>query len=256
VVIAFVGEPHRIDDRGSQVLKALSEIGFEQYYQAEQNGWVLYLEGSTDLAILSAFARRLGHSAAPHLERPFVYYVGNQPQKARDHFYGLREAKGDLVGIAIYDHLDKALQQPPGLQEMMWDRTEIENYLCDPETLLAYARASTPEEQPGPLFMAAEAERRQAIMQECIELLAPPLALRDRADSWWRTIKASDDFLDRVFGMFFQRLGLPNLMRKSDYHVLAGLVPESLIDPEVAEKLEAIAETASSARPRESERSG
>jgi ABC-type glutathione transport system ATPase component len=35
VVIAFVGAPHRMDDRGSQVLKALKEIGFEHYYQAE-----------------------------------------------------------------------------------------------------------------------------------------------------------------------------------------------------------------------------
>lgn len=49
VVIAFVGQPHRIDDRGSQVLKALKEIGFEHYYLAEEVGWVLYLEGSTDL---------------------------------------------------------------------------------------------------------------------------------------------------------------------------------------------------------------
>lgn len=54
IVIAFVGKPHRIDDRGSQVLKALKEIGFDQYYLAEQKGWVLYLEGSTDLAILRA----------------------------------------------------------------------------------------------------------------------------------------------------------------------------------------------------------
>ena len=63
-VVAFVGKPHRIDDRGSQVLKALRAIGFEDYYLAEQVGWVLYLEGSTDLAILQAFARRLGHEAA------------------------------------------------------------------------------------------------------------------------------------------------------------------------------------------------
>lgn len=53
VVVAFVGKPHRIDDRGSQLVKSLKEIGFDQYYQAEQTGWVLYLEGSTDLAILS-----------------------------------------------------------------------------------------------------------------------------------------------------------------------------------------------------------
>jgi len=56
VVVAFVGRPHRIDDRGSQVLKSLRDIGFEDYYQAEDAGWVLYLEGSSDLAILRVFA--------------------------------------------------------------------------------------------------------------------------------------------------------------------------------------------------------
>ena len=32
------------------------EIGFEDFLQAEQTGWVLYLEGSTDLAVLQSFA--------------------------------------------------------------------------------------------------------------------------------------------------------------------------------------------------------
>ena len=63
IVVAFVGKPHRIDDRRSQVLKSLRSIGFDQYYQAEQTGWVLYLEGSTDLAILQAFAELLDHPA-------------------------------------------------------------------------------------------------------------------------------------------------------------------------------------------------
>ena len=106
VVIAFVGKPHRIDDRGSQVLKSLKEIGFDQYYQAEETGWVLYLEGSTDLAILRALSTRLGHKAQSHLERPFVRYVGNQPTMAQQHFYGLREAKRDLNGISVYDRLE------------------------------------------------------------------------------------------------------------------------------------------------------
>ena len=119
MVIAFVGKPHRIDDRGSQVLKALKEIGFEQYIQAEQTGWVLYLEGSTDLAILQALALKLDHPARKWLERPFVYYVGNQPRKAQDHFYGLREAIPNLLGVAIYDRLDKKLPRDPYLVQYM-----------------------------------------------------------------------------------------------------------------------------------------
>jgi len=79
VVVAFVGKPHRIDDRGGQVIKSLKSLGFEQYVQAEQRGWVLYLEGSTDLAILTALAQRLGHPAADSLESPFVKYIENRP---------------------------------------------------------------------------------------------------------------------------------------------------------------------------------
>jgi len=152
VVIAFVGTPHRIDDRGSQVLKALKEIGFEQYYQAEQTGFVLYLEGATDLAVLRAFAQTLDHEASSVLDRPFVHYVENKPQRARDHFRGLREAKSDLVGIALFDRPEQNLGGGPGLMELMWRRREIENYLVREDVLLAYAE-STPEELPeGPLF--------------------------------------------------------------------------------------------------------
>src|SRR5260370_5080761 len=101
LVIAFIGKPHPIIDRGSQLMKALEGIGFEQYYQAERTGWVLYLEGSTDLAILRSFAERLNHkNAMKWLDRPFVHYVGNQPQEVSKHFHGLREATRHLKGVA------------------------------------------------------------------------------------------------------------------------------------------------------------
>lgn len=156
IVVAFVGNPHRIDDRGSQVPKALKDIGFDQYYQSEQTGWVLYLEGSTDLAILRELATRLNHPVAEVLSNgPFVHYVGNQPQRARDHFYALREAKQDLCGLAIFDRLDKELKTSGPLVETMWRKKELENYLCTEEVLLSYAR----HELPSDLFGEAEAQR-------------------------------------------------------------------------------------------------
>ncbi len=120
----------------------------------------------------------------------------------------------------------------------MWNRREIENYLCYPEVLLAYAAASSPKDQAGPLFPAADEQKRQKIMQECISDLMPPVALRDRNDLWWKNVKTSNEFLDRLFDLFFKRLGFPNLMCKSDYHLLAELFPDSLIDSEVTEKLD------------------
>jgi ABC-type taurine transport system ATPase subunit len=245
VVVAFVGKPHRIDDRGSQVVKALKEIGFEQYYQAETTGWVLYLEGSTDLAMLQAFAERLGHPAQALLERPFVHYVGNQPQKARDHFYGLREAKPDLVGCAIYDRLDSQLAVDINLREQMWRRRELENYLCQPETLLAFAETRG-REQHGDLFANAWRES----MSKSIDEIHAALKALGKPDPWGGDVKASDDFLQPLFKKFYESLGLVDLMRKTDYHTLAPFVPVNAINAEITEKLNIIVEVEKLARPR------
>ncbi len=246
-VIAFVGKPHRMDDRGSQVLKALRDIGFEQYFQAEQTGWVLYLENATDLSILQEFAKSLGHAAQDFLARPFVKYVEtNLPQRARDHFNGLREAKNDLVGIAIFDRLDKELQDTDALVEMMWRRREIENYFCMEEVLLAYARR---HDQPDDLLGKAESERREQAMRESIAEVTKLLEI-DELAPWSPDVKASDQVLDRVFRLFPKKLGLPLQLRKSEYHVLASLVPREALDGEITEKLDAIVAVAAKAKPR------
>lgn len=249
VVVAFLGKPHRIDDRGSQLLKSLKEIGYEQYYQAEQTGWVLYLEGSTDLAMLQAFAERTNNACREDLARPFVHYVQNLPNRARDHFHGLREAKSDIVGFALFDRSDQALQDRAELREYSWRRREFENYLASPETLIAYAEASAGDVIPGPLFTATERDRRRVAMQECIDDFVPRAALRDRSDRWWSDVKASDDFLDRLFEAFFKKLGLPNLMSKTHYHVLARYVPEDQIDSEILDVLNSIHSVAQKANP-------
>lgn len=242
VVVAFVGKPHRIDDRGSQILKSLKEIGFDQYYQAEQTGWVLYLEGSTDLAILRALAKLLRHPAAAALERPFVHYVLNQPARARDHFYGLREAKQDLRGFALFDRLER-LDENPHLRQCMWQRREIENYVCTRDTLLRWAE-SEGQRTNGPLFGVAW----RSSMEGAIETVGAALETLGRSP-WSADIKASDDFLDVVFARFYRALGLPNLMAKSDYHLLAEHVPAESIDEEVRKVLDGILEVARTAKP-------
>jgi len=244
-VIAFVGKPHRIDDRGSQVLKSLKEIGYDQYYQAEQTGWVLYLEGSTDLHILQEFAKKLNHPAAEILRRPFVYYIGNQIVKARDHFHGLREAKKDLVGIAVFDRTDLIINSDYPLVECMWRKREIENYFCSRKVLMAYSRYDLEDD----LFGAAEALRREKAMEETINEIEQALMVLKSPSPWSDDIKASDDFLDPVFQNYFSKLELPNIMRKTDYHILVSLVDVQDIDHEIVEKLDKIYEVAQKANP-------
>jgi len=251
VVVAFVGKPHRINDRGSQVLKALKEIGYEHYYQAEQTGWVLYLEGSTDLAVLRAFAEKLEYEdAMVALERPFVHYVGNQPGEVRKHFHGLREAVGDLRGVAIFDRLDQALPPDLGATGMTWKRKEIENYFCYPETLEAYAKGAAEEESAGPLFALSEANRRVQVMRESIGEVSKALETLGKGSPWDINTKVSDDFLAPLFETYFKKLGLPNVMAKKNFHELARLVPKEKLDTEIKGKLDAIVETMRNATPR------
>ena len=237
LVVAFVGQPHQLNDRGSQVLKALAEIGWEQYYQAEETGWVLYLESASDLAILRTFAEKLNHPVAARLARPFVHYVANLPQKARDHFYGLREAKPDLTGLALFDRIDKELHSGAALNEMMWARNEIENYFCTRDVLLSYARHDQPETD---LFSLAESDKRVQAMEEAIREVSEALEKLGKPEPWSNDIKASDDFLEPVFRSFFKKLNLPLGLRKTDYHLLAKFLDKGDIDPEVTEKLDAI----------------
>jgi ABC-type lipoprotein export system ATPase subunit len=245
-VIAFVGRPHRLTDRGAQVVKALTDLGWDQYYQAELTGWVLYVENATDLAILQAFAKKLQHPAAEVLERPFVNYVAsNVPQKARDHFYGLQEAKTDLVGIAIFDRLEKPLQKNTPLLELMWQRREIENYFCTETVLMAWAVGDSPND----LFAIAEQERRVAAMRHAIDEVTRLLAI-DEKSPWSPEVKATDEVLDRIFRVFFREMNLPVLFRKQSYYELIDHLPIDQFAPEITDKLDALVAVAARALPR------
>ncbi len=244
VVVAFVGKPHRINDRGTQVLKALREIGFEQYYLAQQTGWVLYLEGSTDLAILTALAQRLNHPVQEYLARPFVHYVANQPRKAQEHFYGLREAKPDLSGIAIYDRLESSLPADLSLKQFAWRKRELENYLCQRETLLAYASAEGEKAIGGPIFGL----EWQRAMEQALQEVEQALHTLGKVP-WSDDIKASDEFLTPLFKRFYEILKRPNVMNKTNFHVLAKYLAPEAIDREIVQVLDEILETAQAAKP-------
>ena len=135
------------------------------------------------------------------------------------------------------------------MREIQWQRREIENYLAFPNVLRRYAQSSAHEDVSGPLFAEAEAEKRLEMMEASIQDLVPPIALRNPDDPYWSTVKASDELLDRVFAEFYQRLQRPNLMHKTAYHRLAGLVQADELDNEVVAVLDSINEIAQQAQP-------
>lgn len=250
VVMAFVGTPHRIDTRsgGSQLRKALESIRMADYYLAEQKGWMLYLEGSTDLAILRRLAERLDHPAraALHDSVPAIYLGSNQPQEARDHFHGLREAKPNLVGFALFDRLERELHTGSQLSERMWRRREIENYLVTPASLRAFVMQDLRSDD---LIEQAEGAHRLETLDTCLTELLNALRITTRHDPWGPDIKVTDEFLDPLFKLYYERLGTPQRLFKRDYHGLADAIPVAEIDPEVTSALDAIAAVAGNAKP-------
>lgn len=249
-VVAFLGKPHRIDsasERG-QISKALSELGFEQYYLAEQKGWIFYLEGATDLSILKAFAEVANHPAKEILNSPiFVHYVGtNIPKFVREHFFGLREAKSDFVGYALFDSIRREVKSSGGLSERMWVRREIENYFCTPEVLIRWAEAEG--EKDGLFGLDWGSTMREVLT----EMESASLTLYNKS-LWSEDSKASDEVLPNIFRNFFNKVQTPFRMNKNDYYKLASLLKQEEIDFEIIEVLDDIVRVSESANPLELE---
>jgi predicted ATPase len=247
-VVAFLGKPHTLNDRSSQVIKSLTSIGWDQYYNAEQKGWVLYLEDATDHAMLKAFAEKLNHPAQGILQAPFVSYVsGNNTSKAKNHFYGLIEAKPDLVGIALFDRLEQPPDEDQKLKIVSWRKREIENYLCFREVFYKYAEETAVSE--GPLFEEAEKLKRRRMMEQSIGELEQALETLGKGSPWTDDFKVSDEFIEPLFKKYSGKMNLPLTLRKRDFYLLVKYIPENLFDPEISEKLDRILEVAVKAKP-------
>ena len=236
-VFAFVGGAPQELGKGdlAQLNKALREIPAADYYLARTRSWALYLEGETDLAILRAIAKKLDHPSIGALAAPFVQYVGNQPQRAKAHFHGLRFAQPEMRGFALFDRLDGGLQESPPLRAHMWIRREIENYLTSRAALLDWAAS-----QDEPLF----AEPWISAMERAIEAVDRSLKTLGRTGIGDPDEKASEGILPPIFKLVFDELDRRNEMAKRSFHRLASFLPIGEIDPEIISVLDAIAEVA------------
>ena len=237
MVIAFVGTPHRLVGGGAQVRKALAEIGFDQYYLAMTRPGVLYLEGSTDLAVLRAFAVLLDHPAQAALQEPFLKTVGNQPREAERHYFALREARPALRAFAVFDRPAGEAPHDLAIPAHWWRRREIENYLSSRTVLLRFAAGADTDD----LLARAESARRAAAMEQALAQVEQALTTLGR-DPWGDDVKPSDDVLPVVFRLFYAELGLKNEMNKNDYHELVRYLPAGNVDPEVIGVLDRIHE--------------
>jgi ABC-type branched-subunit amino acid transport system ATPase component len=262
----------RADDLASkqEIRDALKHYGAEHYVRARETGHVLYVEGSTDIDMLRAFARKLSHPAADLLDeegRLNVYYLqDNFPGPARDdheqlerveggfglsarqHFHAIRSMLASLRGLAIYDHDGTPRKESDGggLTELQWRRYEPENYFVNPQSLERWVEKQLGQEE---LFASSREEVMDAMLAEFVFNDEPEdLDAYLRADlptrkALWRA-KTQHLKLSRFAEEYFRRIAhttaTPMLLRKGLLHELVDICDPEDFNGDVKAKLDAL----------------
>jgi len=144
-VIAVVGgHPRRLVQQHERdgLREAMKRLTTRDLLLATEKRAVLYTESLSDLMLLQAWARVLGHPARAFLEQPYHHSLsGRNPKEARDHFFALRAAHKTVRGLCILDRDtggEDVAVQTGGLGIVQWERYEIENYLLVPDAIQRY----------------------------------------------------------------------------------------------------------------------
>lgn len=273
----------RADDLAAKtdIRNTLKHYGAEHYVRARQRGYVLYVEGSTDVEILRALARKIGHPAA-HVwdERINSFYVqdnfpagGLDAELARveggfgltpqQHFFALRRMVPGLRGLALRDSdgTERADSDDGGLRISYWRRYECENYIVTPDTLSRFARDRYMDALP--LF-----ERLGDEIDDVLDALILERVFEGREGDFglWKAADAATGrllwaarterlklsaFAEHFFRRLAERLGHAMLLRKGELYRLVDFMSDDQIPEEVAAKLDLLAELFTSARPEE-----
>ncbi len=256
------------------IRNSLKYFGADHYVRARERGYVLYVEGGTDVDMLRALAERMAHPVASVWdERINTFYVqNNYPQQdadaelerveggfgvtPREHFKGLRNLLPDLKGLAILDNDGQNRQDRDegALAICYWRRYEAENYFMTADLLRTYALSQYPTDD---LFADAIA-LHAAIEDALAEVITDRVfdGVRDDYKAWigsppdavrlvWEA-KTERRKLSTVAEDFFRKLasklGRPMLLTKGELHRLVQFAPVATLPPEITQKLNLLAE--------------
>jgi len=248
------------------IRNSLKHFGADHYVKACERGYVLYVEGGTDVDMLRALALRLAHPVAKVWdERINSFYVqNNYPDKTLEselerveggfgitpsqHFNGLRALLPKLKGLAILDNdgKDRQSKMEGALNICYWRRYEAENYFITPDLLRRYSQSKYQDME---LFDGHQKEIQAVLDNLILEQIfcgvekdfqawkpLPPEAARMVWEAKSERLKLST-FAEEFFRRLASQLGGQMLLKKGELHRMIELIEPKNIPSEVSDML-------------------
>ena len=250
----------------------LKSLGVEHYYNAQVMKRLLIVEGSTDVEMLRAFAKKIDHPVKDILEGPiFTFYTQDvNPRETpsdriekmtiegldyRQYASTLKHLVPELRTIAVLDSDGKKVKDEvlnADFKIVRWKRYEQENYFITPDRLAAFIKELV-REQEGDLFamtpqcdldIAAAIDKALAeyvFEGDVTKVGEYHSATATIKEKLFAPVKASG-FAEVVFEEFARLRGASVLLNKGGYYkMIAALTPEQ-VPQEVRDKLDAVYE--------------
>jgi predicted ATPase len=254
-----------------QVRAFIKQYGIEHFYKAKHKKSVIYVEGSTDIDMLLAFAKKLNHASQSILESPFYYFytqdveekddeleknlariaADNYEQKQihRHHFDIMKNAVVELKGLAIFDSDGKEkndeIERKQDFSIVYWKRYELENYFVTPSVVFNYIKTNTTNEQ---ILTNFEAIWNQFVLEnlfsnrqsayESYEKLEQ--SLQEYQFEQLLSNKKASSFLAQYFELLALKTNTTILLRKGNFYKLVNFLETKNIEAEITEKLDLI----------------
>ena len=270
----------KIDIRNS-----LKLFGADHYVRARERGYVLYVEGGTDVDILRALAIKLQHPvAALWDDRINSFYVqNNYPGQSLDaelerveggfgvtppqHFNGLRNLLPELTGLAILDNDGRGRPDSAEgpLKVVYWKRYEVENYFVTPGLLNAYARAQFADlDLFGGFVQDIESVLDELVLAQVFDGIGADFAAWKQGSAELARVvweakterRKLSIFAEEFFRRLAHRVAGQILLTKGELHRLVEHAPAAAISAEVGEKLDLLAALFRRAKPPETASDG
>jgi ABC-type multidrug transport system ATPase subunit len=248
------------------IKSALKTYGIEHYYKAKVMPRLLYVNGSTDIAMLMELAKRLGHPAYDVLSGKINYYytkndypedsldnqldrIGGAFKNHKNHFSTLSHYVQNLKGIAILDSDGKEIpdETQNNLTIVYWKNYELENYFITPEVILNYVDSL--HEENDTLFKQQQHEVMEQVINQWLlaqrfegdkgQLAEFLKASKKFQQTVLKNVKMSG-FAEQVFETYAKGSQQPILLNKGEFYQLVQHVNKNDIPQEVTEKLDLI----------------